>query len=70
MCYAAVCRFTEIGEENAYYDPETNEVSVGYELIDSYSQIFEIDENDPEALKWEYERKTAVWDELLSPYLR
>lgn len=42
-------RFTELGEENAYYDPETNEITVAYELIDTYSQIFEIDKADPDA---------------------
>jgi hypothetical protein len=46
-------RFTQLGEENAYYDPNTNEITVGYELIDSYSQIFEIDKKDPKAYEQE-----------------
>ena len=46
-------RFTELGEENAYFDPNTNEITVGYELIDAYSQIFEIDKKDPEAYQQE-----------------
>lgn len=44
-------RFTELDEENAYYDPETNEITVGYEMIDWYRGMFEIDENDPEAVR-------------------
>lgn len=46
-------RFTELGEENAYFDPNTNEITVGYELIDTYSQIFEIDKKDPNAYQQE-----------------
>lgn len=46
-------RFTELGEENAYWDPETREITVGYELIDDYSEIFEYDKKDPEAYQQE-----------------
>lgn len=46
-------RFTELGEENAYWDPETHEITVGYELIDNYSQIFDYDKKDPEAYRQE-----------------
>ena len=47
-------RFKEIGEENAYWDPSTDEITVGYELIDAYSQLFEVDANDPDAMEQEY----------------
>lgn len=47
-------RFTEIGEENAYWDPATDEITVGYELIDAYSHLFEVDPNDPNAMQQEY----------------
>lgn len=47
-------RFTSLDEENAYWDPETNEIQVGYELISTYSQLFEVDSNDPDALAQEY----------------
>lgn len=46
-------RFTELGEENAYWDPETNEITVGYELVDTYSKIFEYDKKDPKAYQQE-----------------
>lgn len=46
-----VIRFTELDEENAYFDPETNEITVGYEMIDWYRGMFEMDEDDPEAVR-------------------
>ncbi len=47
-------RFTELDEVNAYWDPQNNEITIGYELVHYYSQLFEVDLNDPEALKREY----------------
>ena len=47
-------RFTELDEANAYWDPETDEITVGYELIHTYSQLFEVDPNDPDAMVQEY----------------
>lgn len=41
--------FIECGEENAYYDPETREIWMCYELVESYRQIFAEDiESDEE----------------------
>lgn len=47
-------RFTELDEVNAYWDPETQEITIGYELILYYSQLFEADPSDPEAMHQEY----------------
>ena len=36
-----VVRFTDCDEENAYYDPETREISMCYELIEKYRHIYD-----------------------------
>lgn len=41
-----VVRFTACDEENAYYDPSNHEISMCYELIDKYRQIY-TDETSP-----------------------
>jgi hypothetical protein len=47
-------RFTELDEVNAYWDPSNNEITVGYELIDTYSKLFDVDPDDPAAMEQEY----------------
>jgi hypothetical protein len=42
--------FTECGEPNAFYDPEQHKLSMCYELIEDFYEIFAKHEKSPEAL--------------------
>ncbi|MBI3652388.1 MAG: DUF4344 domain-containing metallopeptidase [Acidobacteria bacterium] len=42
--------FTECGEANAFYDPETRKLSMCYELIEDFYEVFAKHEKSPEAL--------------------
>lgn len=42
-----VVRFTACDEENAYYDPSNNEISMCYELIDKYRLIYTDETSTP-----------------------
>ena len=48
-----VVRFTACDEENAYYDPETHEISMCYELIEKYRHIYDEDVTTREEMEAE-----------------
>ena len=51
--YDIPVKFAECGEENAFYDPETAEISMCYELISYYVDAFSDESMSPEEIEAE-----------------
>lgn len=47
-------RFTELNTVNAFWNSDSNEIRIAYELISAYSELFEFDPLDPDAVTSEY----------------